>query len=279
MSNRSTRFTIAIALSASLAAVATQAPLSVAAATQSTISCARGDITASLQAAVAKGGTVHIGPGTCALSDRISVRHAVTIDGAGATRTFIVQHAKRNIFEITAPGTTVENVNLDTATYHTRAMPVLHDPDPGVLYSNVSNTTVRNVTAETGNGYGIRLVGPEPCVRDVNAGEVVANVTMTTTGTGGFAAIDISCQHQATLTGITVHGGIVAFFHDQNVTMNGEIFSGGPRAIPCAHPWYITGPANNISITNVVSNSGHGVIKQPASNITVTNQRMTKSGC
>ncbi len=217
--------------------------------------------------------------GKCLLTNRVSVRKPVTIDGAGPQQTFLIQHGRHNIFEITAAGVTVENLNLDTATFNTSAIPVLHKPDPGVLFSNVSDTHVINVTGETGSGYGMRFVGPSPCVSDVNGGQVITDVTMTTTGTGGFAAVDVSCQHQATLTNITIHGGILAFFHDQNITLNGEMFAGGPRAIHCAHPWYITGPATNITIENVVSSSGHGVVKQPASGITVTNQTVTGSGC
>jgi hypothetical protein len=239
----------------------------------------KSDTTAALQTAVNEGGTVSIPAGRCLLTARIKVRKAVTIEGAGQQETFLIQHGRHNIFEITAAGVTVENLNLDTATYNTSTAPVLHQPDPGVLFSNVSDTHVINVTGETGSGYGMRFVGPSPCVSDVNGGQVISNVSMTTTGTGGFAAVDVSCQHQATLTNVTIHGGILAFFHDQDITLNGEIFAGGPRAIRCAHPWYITGPASNITIENVVSSSGHGVVKQPASGITVTNQTVTGSGC
>ena len=83
------------------------------------------DNTAALQAAIdaagkQSGGVVTIPAGVCVLSGRVHVsgHFGVTIDGAGPTRTFLVQHGASNIFQITSPGNTVENLNLNTATFN-----------------------------------------------------------------------------------------------------------------------------------------------------------------
>ena len=164
-----------------------------------TVTCS-GDVTAALQSAVNAGGTVTISAGTCALSNDIAVTHAVTVEGAGATSTFLVQHARKNIFQITAPGVTVEDVNLDTRTFNPGVPPIPKNPVPGVLFSNSSDTSVIDVTGEAGTGFGMRVTGPNPCyhVPD-DTGRCISGVDMSTNGTGGFASVDVDCTERRDL--------------------------------------------------------------------------------
>lgn len=237
-----------------------------------------------------------IAAGTCALDARLKVTGAVTIQGAGATSTSLVQHARASIFRITADGVTVQDLNLDVATYNTTA-PQLKNPDPLALISNANRTTVRNIDVEAGSGFGIRFVGPQPCYTDLRTGDVITGVNATTTGKGGFASVDVDCQNGATLSNITIHGGILSLYQDQNVTLNGETFTPGPGAVTCAVPWFVTGPSQNISIDNVTSAGGAGKITQTAGSkqfransvsvssllasqhISVTNQNVTNPAC
>jgi hypothetical protein len=247
------------------------------------VTCSGGsDVTAPLQAAVDGGGTVAISAGTCSLSSHIVVHSSVTIRGAGSTLTFLVQHGHANIFDINADNVTVSDMNLDTATFNP-GPPIPKNPKPGVLFSNANNTTVTNVTGEAASGFGMRFVGPNPCYTFQRGGTVLTNINMTTTGTGGFAAVDVDCQNHAKLTAITIHGGILALFNDEFTTLNGETFTPGPFAQPCAPPWYVTGPAHDITVENVASHGGRGVVanrpKGPAYNITVANQTVDGSGC
>ncbi len=236
------------------------------------------DTTAALQAAVDGGGTVNLPAGTCVLTNRIGVHVAVTISGAGSGSTFLVQHSSENIFQINADNVTVENLNLDTATFNPGpAIPKL--PKPAVLFSRANNTHLFNVTAEAGSGFGMRFTGPSPCASYQRGGTVLNNVNVTTTGTGGFAAVDIDCQNHATATGITIHGGILALFNDENTTVNGETFTPGPLAKRCAPPWYITGPAASITVQNVMSHGGPGVVRGTTSNITILSQIIAGLNC
>ncbi len=237
-----------------------------------------------------------IAAGTCALDARLHVTAPVTIEGAGPTATSLVQHARATILRITADGVTVENLNLDTATYNSTA-PQLKNPDPLALISNASHTTVRNIKVETGSGFGIRFVGPEPCSSDQRTGDVVSGVDATTTGRGGFASVDVDCQNGATLSDITIHGGILSLYQDQNVTLNGETFTPGANAVPCDPAWFVTGPSQNISIDDVTSAGGPGKITvtagakqlragslsasavQGSQHIAVSNQNITNSAC
>jgi hypothetical protein len=196
------------------------------------------------------------------------VRAAETITGAGPTLTFIVQHGKQNIFQITSPYVTIENLNLNTATYNTTA-PVLKNPNPGVLYSGASHTSIINVTGETGSGFGMRVTGPNPCAGYPTTDTVVSNVNMTTTGKGGFASVDVDCTNGARLSSITIHGGILALFKDENVTLTGESFTPGAQNTPCEPAVYLTGPATNITVSEVTSQGAGVEVKQPASSVAI----------
>ncbi len=245
----------------------------------SSVSCdGSTDVTIALQAAVDRGGTVTIGAGTCVLSNHIVVGGPVAVRGAGSASTFLVQHGAINIFDISADNVTVSDMNLDTATFNPGG-PVLKQPKPGVLFSNANNTTVTNVTGEAGSGFGMRFVGPSPCFSYQRGGTTLRNIDMTTTGTGGFASVDVDCQNHATLSNITIHGGILALFEDENVTLDGESFTPGPFAKTCAQPWYITGPSHHITVANVVSHGGHGIVKQPSDGITISGQTVDGPGC
>lgn len=222
------------------------------------------------------GGVVTIPSGVCVLQGNVhlSGTYGVTIEGAGATMTFLVQHADQNIFQITSDGNTIEDLNLNTYTFNPGLIPIRKSPVPAVLFSNADNTTVMNVTAETGSGFGMRLTGSKPCYAFPITGSVVSNVIMTNHGTGGFAAVDIDCQNGARLTNITIHGGILALFNDTNTILNTETYYGINR---CQPAWFVTGPASNILIENVLTYAGVGTIHASrhgvATGITVTNQR------
>ena len=222
------------------------------------------------------GGVVSLPAGVCVLEGNIhlNTRYGVIVEGAGATSTFLVQHADQNIFQITSDGNTVENLNLNTYLFNPGLIPIKKSPVPAVLFSNADNTTVMNVTAETGSGFGMRLTGPNPCYYFPITGSVVSNVIMVNHGTGGFAAVDIDCQNGARLTNITIHGGILALYNDTNTILENETYFGVNR---CQPAWYVTGPASNILIENVLTYAGvgtiHGTSRGAATAITVTNQR------
>jgi hypothetical protein len=244
------------------------------------VAATNGDPTSAIQMAIqncASGGTVSLAAGTYAVSSHFTVKSAETIKGAGPSATFIVQHARQNIFQVTAAGVTIENLNLNTATYNASA-PVAKDPDPGVLFSNASHTSIIDVTGETGSGFGMRVVGPNPCSDYPTVDTVMTNINMTTTGKGGFAAVDVDCTNGAQLSNITIHGGILALYKDENVTLSGEDFTPGPDSISCEPAAYITGPATNITIADVTSSGAGVIVKQPTSAI-VTRAITAGTGC
>jgi hypothetical protein len=244
------------------------------------VAAAPADSTAALQAAIkacAGGGTVALGAGTFAISSNLPVRAAEVITGAGANATFIVQHGQVNIFQITAPGVTIENLNLDTATYNP-GPPILNNPKPGVLFSNSSHTSIINVTGEAGTGFGMRVTGPSPCASYPTTGTVISNVNMTTQGVGGFAAVDVDCTNGAQLSNITIHGGILALFRDENVTLSHELFTPGALNITCEPAAIVTGPSNSIDISDVTS-SGGGVRVRQAVSALVMQAIAVRPGC
>ncbi|HVC03199.1 MAG TPA: hypothetical protein VND88_00860 [Candidatus Acidoferrales bacterium] len=231
-----------------------------------------GASTATIQAAVnlcTNGGTVELAAGTYPLTDHVVVRTSEVITGAGPTLTFLVQHARRNIFEIDAPGVTVESMNLNTATYNPGVPPIRKDPVPSVLFSAQSHTSIIDITAEAGTGFGMRITGPNPCDSYRTTGTIVSNVNVTNTGTGGFTALDVDCTNGATITNVVIHGDYLALYQDENVDVNGLTVTPGPYEQQCGAPVYVTGPSNHIRLDNVLSHGG-GIITHGTKNGQVT---------
>lgn len=267
--------------SALLVLMPTQAPVSlIEQAARAGVSCTNAPThdTAALLAAIngaASGGTVNIAAGTCALNANLPIRRAVSIDGAGPLATFLVQHARSNIFEITADGVTVENVNVNTATYNPGVPPIAKNPAPGTIFDTGNNQTLLNVSSEAGTGFGMRFTGPNPCDTYQRHGLSISNVSSTNTGVGGFTALDVDCHNGATLSNVTIHGDYVAIYQDENVRLTNETYT--PDAKTCQAPWYITGPAHNITIDHVQSSGGHGIIKGPTSKIVISREAAIRS--
>jgi hypothetical protein len=213
-------------------------------------------------------GTVTIGAGSCWLSDNIAVRVPVTIAGAGPAATFLVQHADADIFGITAPNVTISGLNLDTATYHPGVPPVPGNPAPPVIYASASHTSVLDVTAETGTGYGLRIVGPAPCYTYPTQGTVIRNLVMSNHGSAGFAAVDLSCTNGVTVTNLTVNpGGIVAVYKDENVFVDTEHYISANR--PCQSALELTS-GTNFTIRNIYG-GGRVLNKYGATNVSIVN--------
>ena len=226
------------------------------------------------------GGVVTIPSGVCVLQGNVhlSGTYGVTIEGAGATMTFLVQHADQNIFQITSRWKHHRGPEPQHIYVQSWPHPDPEEPCPRRPVQQCDNTTVMNVTAETGSGFGMRLTGSKPCYAFPITGSVVSNVIMINHGTGGFAAVDIDCQNGARLTNITIHGGILALFNDTNTILNTETYYGINR---CQPAWFVTGPASNILIENVLTYAGVGTIHASrhggATGITVTNQRFAST--
>jgi hypothetical protein len=221
---------------------------------------AAGASTATIQTAVnscANGGTVDLAAGIYPMTDHVVVTSSEVITGAGPTLTFLVQHARRNIFQIEAPGVTVKSMNLNTATFNPGVPPIRKDPVPSVLFSAQSDTSIIDITAEAGTGFGMRITGPNPCDTFQTTGTIVSNVNVTNTGTGGFTALDVDCTNGATITNVVIHGDYLALYQDENVVVNGMTVTPGPYEQKCGAPVYVTGPSNHILLENVLSQGGH----------------------
>jgi hypothetical protein len=241
---------------------------------------AAGASVTTIQAAInscALGGTVVFAAGTYDLTNRLSVRSTETITGAGPTATFLVQHARFNIFQISADGVTIENMNLDTGTYNPGIPPQQGNPVPSVLFSDHNFTSVINVTAKAGSGFGMRITGPNPCQSFQTHGTVVSNVDVTNSGTSGFTALDIDCTNGAALSGITIHGDYLALYMDENVVINGMDYTADPyEAGKCGNDVYVTGPSNQVLLENIVTHNGkafqHATQYGTVTNLTITNE-------
>jgi hypothetical protein len=233
---------------------------------------------ASIQAAVnnCAGGTITLPAGTFNLTNHVAVNQPVTITGAGQTSTFLVQTAAINIFQVTANNVTIENMDINTATHNPGVPPIQKSPVPGTIFSSGLNTHVTNLSSEAGTGFGMRFTKGPTCSTFPDSGTVITNVTSTNTGTGGFTALDIDCTNGASLSNVTIHGDYIALYEDEHVTINGEDYTAGPyESGKCGNDWYVSGPASNILVENVVTHNGKGKSvsgKGPVTNLTITNE-------
>ena len=267
-----------MALTATLAVLLIAPMAHARAQTTFNVSCLGVNDTSALQTAIttagtSPGNTVAIAAGTCALFGRLAVKgtDSVTITGAAQASTVLVQHSRINIFQITTPGTTVENLTADTGTFNTTIPPVKGSPDPATLFSRSSNTTVRNFTSISGTGFGFRLTGPSPCASDLVTGDLVQNVDVTNQGVSGFSSIDVDCNRSATVSNVTVHGGTVTPYEDAQSTIDGLIYFKSPAASTCQAAWVVTGGQSTIS--NVVTHNGFGRVAGGAV-VTVSNETL-----
>jgi hypothetical protein len=214
---------------------------------------------------------VALAAGTYSLTAHIVLSHAnETISGAGPTLTNLVQHARVNIFQITAPGVTIENLNVNTATFNPGIPPILKNPVPGTIFSAQDNTHILDIDSEAGTGFGFRLTGPNPCQNHTVSGDVVENTMSTNTGDGGFTAIDMDCLSSGLAQNDIIHGDYMALYQSSGVTVNGLIVTPGPFESHCGAPIYVTGPAANDKLENVLSHGGH-IIAKSSSHGAVTN--------
>ena len=226
-------------------------------------------------------GTVEVSAGTCNLNAHLAIKQPVTINGAGATATFLVQWARENIAQITSPGVTIESMSLDVGTHNPGVPPVKKNPVPSALFSAQSNTTLRDLNIIAGTGFGFRLTGPSPCDSYKTHGDVVSNVAVVNHGAGGFTSFDGDCLNGATFTSITIHGQYLALFLDQNVTLDGLnytpdlTFSGGA----CHEPVFVTTKSTTTGIVlRNITGGGKIIVKPASSGVTISNQ--TKApGC
>ncbi len=90
---------------------------------------------------------------------------------------------------------------------------------------------------------------------------------------------NVSCQRDASLREITIHGNYLGLYQDYASTLIGENYSPGGHERRCDPAWYLTGPTGNISIDGVTSYGGPGLIAGPATDVTVSNQVVVGSGC
>jgi hypothetical protein len=123
------------------------------------------------------------------------------------------------------------------------------------------------------------VTGPNPCYTFQTTGTVIEGVDMTTSGTGGFAAIDVDCTNGATLSDLVVSGGIVALFNDENVAFSGLTFTRGEANIRCEPAVFVTGPANHITASGIFTNSAIDRITGVTSAISISGMDLPGDTC
>lgn len=198
--------------------------------------------------------------------------------GSGAGKdVFVFQHMQ---------GFYIEGLTIDSQTYNA-----------GDTIDDLGNdSTIQDIGAlGAGNGPGtpvdrtnvfdlrvIAVCNANPSNRlygIYHTGNIVNDVVLNGRGTGGNDDLDISCQHDDTISNIVDTGWGMALYIDQDVTVDNYSFTPGGASTDF-RGWFVTA-SRDITINGFTTTGEGGRINSPlfpSSNITVTHERMEAPG-
>jgi hypothetical protein len=253
------------------------------------------------------GATVVIPAGTYAFKTRVfgapaasiqvhQLGSPITISGAGAGETVLVQHVTaQDLMSVRTDGTVVEGITFDCQSFQGGScfgVGTVANPNGPPLGGNY--TTLQDCTALGSEGYKaftLYYAGPVGASEDsliYNVGNQVLNCTINDQiSDDGFS---FSFQQNALVENITHFGSRMAIFmcddiqvKDYDYTMNPFCNQPGSPQGYVTNGFWITPPSSEIQITNFTTSGEGGIISGPvqerqAENITITNHQFTGDG-
>lgn len=203
----------------------------------------------------------------------------VTLQGAGRDSTTLMEEsANKPLLEVHADGTTVEGLTLDTQTR-----------GGGAAISVVANHTsfLHNRVLGGPNHFALYYVGPPGAsaaspqynvgntVQDLELNDLVCN--------DGFS---FSFQKNASISEVQHAGSRLALYIDDGVTVTDYHYTPGQQQCSARTGFWLTPPAQDITITNFVSSGEGGKISvisgahagRVATNVTIRGLTMTTPG-
>lgn len=205
---------------------------------------------------------VGAGQGATTIEDEIGVKSGYSVPNS--------------MFEIVpAPGTQVGGGSGTLITGLTLDASSFDAGTPIMDYAN--NTVIENLmvygptstNTYNPNQFGVRVIAvcnPTTRAWTFRTGNVVRNVTIFGNGAGGNTELDISCQQNATVTGVTIHGNGMDVFYSENDSISNAMLVGGSNGSLTPLTFAVTG-SKNITLTNITTNGEGGAITQDTSNV------------
>ncbi len=224
----------------------------------------------------------------------------VTIQGAGASRTAIVEESGakgglargKGIFEILtgpggvqggADGTRISGLTLDSASFDAGTT-ILDYANNSTISNDVIHGPRSNHAYNKGQ-FGLRVIticNHDNLATKHRSNNTVENLVLTGQGSGGNTDLDISCQENASVSNVDDTGNgmdiyIVDGVHVNNFTHH----NGGTAQSPISIS--LTAPTNNVTITNFTTYGSGGDLRPSPNgyqiaNTTITNELMKTPG-
>jgi Pectate lyase superfamily protein len=245
------------------------------------------------------GGTVYVPAGTYAFTQiqnegrySISIPSTsvggstlppVTLEGDGPNVSNLVEHVGgQALLGVEADGSEVEGLTLNARSYG-------GGQDVTVVANNTTitqdNIVGAHKTGVIGAGshapFALYFPGPTGASESdptYNSGNTVSDTTIEDgINNDGFS---FSFQSNGTISNIHHFGSRLAMFVDKDVTVTNYSYTPNPECLGAENGFYITGPSDNITITNFTTAGEGGVVDgpgatNPVTNVTIDNEQLT----
>ncbi len=202
----------------------------------------------------------------------------ITLEGAGRDQTQLIEgKANKGLLGVHIDHTIVEDLTLDTQTFSGGA----------ALFVQANDTSLLNTTILGGpNHFAIYYAGPKgakPLAPSYNTGNVVNNLILNELDCNdGFSW---SFQQNSSITNVTHTGSRLALYVDQSTTVTDYRYTPGAQQCGARNGFWLTPPADNITITNFTSSGEGGKVGiigakgvgKVAKNVTIRGMTMTAS--
>ena len=234
------------------------------------------------------GGTVYVPSGRYLFSRRGTAAPAsvaidgtapVTLMGAGRDTTVLTEaEPNKGLLGVHADGSVVEGLTLDTQTANAGAAVF-------VQANNVKLVHTRVLGGRT--HFAIYYAGPSgasPLAPSYNTGNVVDDLDLNELDCNdGFSW---SFQAQSSISNVTHTGSRLALYVDESTSVTNYRYTPGAQPCGARDGFWLTPPADTISITNFVSSgeggkvgvTGPGGAGKVATHVTISGLQMTGSG-
>ena len=202
----------------------------------------------------------------------------ITLEGAGRDQTRLIEgKANKGLLGVHIDHSIVEDLTLDTQTFSGGA----------ALFVQANDTSLLNTTILGGpNHFAIYYAGPKgakPLAPSYNTGNVVNNLILNELDCNdGFSW---SFQQNSSITNVAHTGSRLALYVDQSTTVTDYRYTPGAQQCGARNGFWLTPPADNITITNFTSSGEGGKVGivgakgvgKVAKNVTIRGLTMTAS--
>jgi hypothetical protein len=203
----------------------------------------------------------------------------ITLMGAGRDTTSLIEgRPGKGLLGLHVDGSVIEDITLDTQTHGGAA----------ALFVQANHTSLLHARVLGGSqSFAIYYAGPKgakPLAAQYNTGNVVNDLDLSELDCNdGFSW---SFQEESSITDVTHTGSRLALYVDQTTTVTNYRYTPGSQQCGARNGFWITPPADHITITGFTSSGEGGKVGviaakgvgKLATNVTITGETMTVPG-